>query len=92
MLDWIVELTGMAAVDAYSLFSFAGSLRSPGGGRQEGVHAMIARALVDGLGAPKGQPPTPPATAPSGSQSKGTPGAVDRGIPQRPAGDRDVAG
>ena len=73
MLDWIVELTGMAAVDAYSLFSFAGSLRiTQVVDGKKGVHAMIARALVDGLGAPKGQPRTPPATAPSGSHSNGT--------------------
>jgi acetamidase/formamidase len=73
MLDWIVELTGMAALDAYSLFSFAGSLRiTQVVDGKKGVHAMIARTLVDELGAPRGQPRTPPATAPSGSQSYGT--------------------
>jgi acetamidase/formamidase len=73
MLDWIVELTGMAAVDAWSLFSFVGSLRiTQVVDGKKGVHAMIARALIDGLGAPRGQSRTPPDTAPSGSHSNGT--------------------
>jgi acetamidase/formamidase len=51
MVDWIVERTGMAAVDAYALFSFAGSLRvTQVVDGNKGVHAMIARALVDQRG------------------------------------------
>jgi acetamidase/formamidase len=53
MLDWIVERTGMAAIDAYSLFSFAGSLRiTQVVDGKKGVHAMISRALIDGIGSP----------------------------------------
>ena len=53
MVDWIVEGTGMAAVDAYALFSFAGSLRvTQVVDGAKGVHAMIARALVDQTPAP----------------------------------------
>ena len=48
MVDWIVERAGMVAVDAYALFSFAGSLRvTQVVDGNKGVHAMIARALVD---------------------------------------------
>jgi len=54
MLDWIVEKTEMAAVDAYSLFSFAGSLRiTQVVDGKKGVHAMISRALIDAAGRPK---------------------------------------
>jgi len=73
MVDWIVELTGMAAVDAYSLFSFVGSLRiTQVVDGNKGVHAMIARAFIEGPGAPGSQFRALTDKAPSGSQSNGT--------------------
>lgn len=48
MVDWIVDLTGMDAVDAYSLFGFAGSLRiTQVVDGNKGVHAMLARDLLE---------------------------------------------
>jgi acetamidase/formamidase len=48
IVDWIVDLTAMTAEDAYSLFSFVGSLRvTQVVDGNKGVHAVIPRGFLE---------------------------------------------